>query len=55
MEDDVDAELGAEDVLADVVVGIGIVECVSDTFVGERHLSTDVEEALRESGGVARN
>jgi hypothetical protein len=53
MHDDVDAEVGTEDVLADVPGGVGIVECLGDALVGERHLTADVEEATAETGRIA--
>ena len=53
LHDDVDGEVGAEDVLADVAGGVGLVERRGHTLLGGGHLAADVEEALREAGGVA--
>ena len=53
LHDDVDREVGAEDVLADVAGGVRLVERGGDALLGHRHLAADVEEALREAGGVA--
>ena len=52
-ERDVDAELGAQDVLADVALGVGVVERLGDALLSQRHLAANVEEALGEAEGVA--
>ena len=50
---DVDAEVGAEDVLADQAVGVGVVQGLGDALLGQRHLAPHVEEGLRGVDGVA--
>ena len=53
VQDDVDAEVAAEDVLADVARRICLVEGSGNPLLRERHLTADVQEALRQTGGVA--
>ena len=53
VQDDVDGEVGAEDVLADVAGGVGVVEGLGDALLGQRHLAADVEERLGGADGVA--
>ena len=54
-EDDVDGEVGAEDVLADVAGGVRLVERLRDALLRERHLAAHVEERLPEADRVARD
>ena len=51
VEHDVDGEVGAEDVLADVAGGVGVVERLGDALLGQGHLAAHVEERL---GGADR-
>ena len=53
VEDDVDGEVGAEDVLADVAGGVGVVERLGDALLGQGHLAAHVEERLLGADGVA--
>ncbi len=53
VEDDVDGEVGAEDVRADVAGGVRLVQRGGDALLGEGHLAADVQEALAEPGRVA--
>ena len=53
VQHDVDAEVGAEDVLADVAGRVRLVERRGDALLGERHLAADVQEALRQARRVA--
>ena len=55
VQHDVAREVGAEDVLADVTLGVRLVQRISDALLSNGHLTTNVEEALREPDGVARN
>ena len=51
--DDVDGEVGAEDVPADVAGGVGLVERGRHPLLGVGHLAADVQEALRQADRVA--
>ena len=55
MQHDVDREAATHDVLADVARGVGLVQRGGHTLLGHGHFSADVEEALRQSGGVTRD
>ena len=49
---DVDGEVGAEDVAADVAGGVGLVEGGGDALLGEGHLPTHVQEALLQADRI---
>ena len=53
VQNHIDREVRAEDVLADVAGGIRLVERRRHAFLGQRHLAADVEEAARQTGRVA--
>ena len=53
MQHDVDREVGAEDVGADVTGRVGLVQRHRHAFLSDSHLATDVQEALRQPGRVA--
>ena len=45
MQDDVYANVGAQNVLADVASCVGIVESFSDALLGQGHLASNIEKA----------
>ena len=53
VQDDVDGEVGPEDVLADVAGGVRVVERLRRALLGERQLAADVEERLLAPDRVA--
>jgi hypothetical protein len=55
VQHDVDGEVRAEDVFADVTGGVCVVEGRGNALLRNGHLAADVQEALRQTGGVARN
>jgi hypothetical protein len=54
VQHDVDGEVAAEDVPAHVPGGIGLVEGSGDAGLRQGHLAPDVQEALGQTGRVAR-
>ena len=55
VQDDVDAEVGAEDVPADQVGGVRLVQRRGDPLLGVGHLAPDVQEHLRRADRVGRD
>src|SRR5699024_8889663 len=52
MEDNVDGEVGSQDVLTDIARGVRVVERLADPFLCEGHLASDVQEDLGAADGV---
>ena len=52
---DVDAELRPHDVLADIALGVGLVERLGEILLSGGHLASHIQEALAEAQGVTGN